>query len=294
MDKKMGSRTKKALCLVIVGIVANLALALTKYFIGLRTNSLCILLDSTNGFLDMFTGIVTAIAFGLTAVAPTEKYPYGFGRCEYLAGFIVAVVAGIMGITFFMESLNRMAMPEPVWFGYKSCILIGVTVLVKLALAVTFALCNRKIRSKALSAVTIDAFLDVGITSATILSFTLTQTVGYAIDAIFGIAISVVVVGVAVKMIVDAVRVLVGNNECAEEKEALVIFCREENAIDQVNGMRFHDYGYHAKYGNVFVTYRPDATEDERIEAAARVAGRLKERTGATVEILLYMKTTEQ
>lgn len=289
----MSTRTKKALCLVIIGIVMNLALAFGKLFVGLSANSLCILLDSTNGFFDTLTGVVAAVAFGLVALAPTERFPYGFGRSEYLAGFVVAVAAAIMGVSFLMESLNRLAMPEPVWYGLKSTVLLAVSIALKFGFSLAVTLCNRKLCSKALRAIALDGFLDVGITTATLVSFTLSARLSYAIDSFFGIAISIVVLVFSVKMIVDTVRTLIGTNETKEEKDALNALCEKEPAVDKLNEVRLHDYGYRAKFGVVYVTFSSDSTEEERADAICRITTRLKEETGATVEIVPYKIVTE-
>lgn len=282
----MSLRTKKALCLVIIGIVMNLALALGKLFVGLSVNSLCILLDSTNGFFDTLTGIVAAVAFGLVALAPTEKFPYGFGRSEYLAGFVVAVAAAVMGGTFLMESLNRLTMPEPVWYGLQSTVLLSVSIVVKLSFSFVVTFCNRKLCSKALRAIALDGFLDVGITTATLVSFTLSARLSYAIDSFFGIAISIVVLVYSVKMIVDTVKTLIGTNETKEEKDAIVALCKEEPVIEELNDVRLHDYGYRAKFGVVYVVFSPDSTEAEKAAAIDRITTRLKDETGAAVEIV--------
>ena len=293
MGGKMSTRTKKALCLVIIGIVMNLALAFGKLFVGLSANSLCILLDSTNGFFYTLTGVVAAVAFGLVALAPTERFPYGFGRSEYLAGFVVAVVAAIMGVSFLMESLNRLAMPEPIWYGLKSTVLLAVSIALKFGFSLAVTLCNRKLCSKALRAIALDGFLDVGITTATLVSFTLSARLSYAIDSFFGIAISIVVLVFSVKMIVDTVRTLIGTNETKEEKDALNALCEKEPAVDKLNEVRLHDYGYRAKFGVVYVTFSSDSTEEERADAICRITTRLKEETGATVEIVPYKIATE-
>ena len=293
MGGKMSTRTKKALILVIIGIVMNLALALGKLFVGLSANSLCILLDSTNGFFDTLTGVVAAVAFGLVALAPTERFPYGFGRSEYLAGFVVAVAAAVMGVSFLMESLNRLAMPEPVWYGLQSTVLLSVSIVVKFDFSLAVALCNRKICSKALRAIALDGFLDVGITAATLTSFTLSARLSYAIDSFFGIAISIVVLVFSVKMIVDTVRTLIGTSETKEEKDALAALCKEEPVVEELKDVRLHDYGYRAKFGVAYVSFSPDSTEEERTDAVGRIIARLKEETGATVEIVPYKIATE-
>ena len=115
----MKQRVKKSLIIVAIGVVVNVALALIKMYVGLSSNSLCIMLDAINNFFDILTAIVAGVAFCTLLIPRSEKAPYGYGRTEYLAGFIVAATSVVVGGLFLIRSLNRMAMPEPVWFGVK-------------------------------------------------------------------------------------------------------------------------------------------------------------------------------
>ena len=59
----MKDRVKKSIILVSVGIIVNVILAIVKMYVGLSSNSLCIMLDAVNSFLDIITCIVTLIFF---------------------------------------------------------------------------------------------------------------------------------------------------------------------------------------------------------------------------------------
>lgn len=122
----MNARIKKSILLIAIGIIVNIALAAIKMYVGLASNSLCIMLDAMNSFLDTLTCIVTLIVFIVLLAPKSESAPHGYGRGEYLAGFIVAVVSVVMGGFFFIRSINRMAMPEPVYYGLQSMVLISV------------------------------------------------------------------------------------------------------------------------------------------------------------------------
>ena len=78
----MKQRVKKSLILIGIGIVVNVALALIKTYVGLSSNSLCIMLDAVNSFMDILTAIVSAIAFCTLLIPRSEKAPYGYGRTE--------------------------------------------------------------------------------------------------------------------------------------------------------------------------------------------------------------------
>lgn len=289
----MIKRTKKALVIVACGVLLNIALALTKLFVGLKTNSLCILLDATNGFIDTFTSVVAVIAFALSAKPRSERYPYGNGRAEYVAGFIVSAAATVMGGIFLLDSLKRISLPEPVWFGWESFVLVSVGIAVKLGMAIGYELFNKSIKSSTFRALAADSFLDIGITAATLISFTLSSRLNYAVDSIFGIVMSVIIIITSVKMIRDNLGVLSGSKSCAAERETVINACKESVLIKEIVKIRLHDYGYRACYGTVFVAGEDGKSREELISECDRLRAFLKEETGAEIDFVLAEKSAE-
>ena len=263
----MKDRAKKSILLIAIGIFVNVALALTKMYVGLSSNSLCIMLDAVNSFFDVLTCVAT-LAFLVALLFPrSEKAPYGYGRGEYLAGFIVSVVSVVVGGLFFLRSINRLAMPEPVWFSVQNCALICATLPVKLAMGLTYYFCNKKLHSSAVKAIMLDSFLDIGVTATSIVSFAISSRVDYAVDAIFGIVISVIIVVFAVKMVVDNVRSIVVGDGAKQEREAVDEICRVHEV--RLEKLVLHDYGYSAKVGEAIVDCSEDVLEslhDETLE----------------------------
>lgn len=283
----MRERVKKSLILLVIGIAVNIALALTKMHVGLSSNSLCIMLDATNSFFDILTCIVTVVAFAILLAPRSQKAPFGYGRSEYLAGFIVAVVSAVVGGVFFIRSLNRFAMPEPVYFGWENCVLISIAVPVKLGMGLFYYFANKKLKSKALSAIMLDSFLDTGMSATSLISFAVSSKIDYAVDAIFGIVMSIVVIVFAVKMIYDNARCVVVGDDAKEEREAISAICKEEN-VEEVS-LVLHDYGYGAKCGKLLLC----ATDKEIDDAVcARVRQAIEERTGADVDV--YINTNNE
>lgn len=277
----MKDRIKKSIILISAAILINIALAIIKMYVGLSSNSLCIMLDATNSFFDIITCIVTLIVFIFLLVPKSEKAPFGYGRGEYLAGFIVAVVSVVVGGLFFVRSLNRMAMPEPVWFGWQNCVLISVAVPIKVAIGATYYVANKKIKSKAIKAIMLDSFLDTGVTATSLISFAVSSRVNYAVDAVFGIVISIVIVIVGIKMVIENVRAIVLGDNATEEKQAIDQAC----AIRKIKPIKviLHDYGYGTKVGNAYV--EADGEIDE-----VRMHDEVFEKTGAEVEFIKVRK----
>lgn len=68
-------RDKKIIQTSIVGIVANVLLAVFKAVIGLMTNSIAIVLDAVNNASDVANSVVTIIGAKLSKKEPTRHIP---------------------------------------------------------------------------------------------------------------------------------------------------------------------------------------------------------------------------
>lgn len=281
----MRERVKKSVVLLLIGIVVNIALAVTKLYVGLSSNSITIMLDATNSFFDIITCFITLMAFIALLIPRGEKAPFGYGRSEYLAGFVVAAVSCVVGGLFFIRSLNRMAMPEPVWFGWQNCVLISVAVPVKLGIGLFYYFANKKLKSKALSAIMLDSFLDTAITATSLVSFAISSQVDYAVDAIFGMVMSIVIIAFAIKMIFDNVRSVVVGDGAKEERQAIREACKREGF--EIKDEIIHDYGYGAKCGKITVASVRDLQKEEKQAIINRMREDIKAQTGADMEICI-------
>ncbi len=273
----MKKRIKTALILLGIGVAVNIALAIVKMYVGLSSNSLMIMLDAMNSFFDIITTAVAVFAFVALIVPRSEKAPHGYGRSEYLASFVVAVVSVVMGGLFFIRSLNRMAMPEPVWFGAESCALIAVAIPVKLAIAISYKLFNKKLRSKAIEAISIDSFLDAAITTASLISFVVSSRVNYAVDAIFGIVTSIVVILFAIKAVVDSVKSVVRGDD-GDIRQDVETALNEVAGIKRIVSVDVHDYGYGEKDVSAFVEFEDGASALDVASLSREVEDKYTER----------------
>ncbi len=269
----------------MVGVAVNIVLAAVKLYIGLKTNSITVMLDATNSTLDIVTALITVIAFAALLAPRGEKAPYGYGRCEYLASFVVATVSCVVGVLFFVRSLNRLAMPEPIWFGASSAAIIAVAVALKLGLGLFYLFINKKLKSKAIAAITLDSFLDTGITAVSLISYSVSGNVYYSADAIFGIVISVVVIIFGIKIVVDSVKTIVLGDGCADEKEAICKYFEDKPSVTAIMAIVLHDYGYYAKVGSVKLKLAEGTSEDDAKSLADEAKIELGNMTGAELDV---------
>ncbi len=258
--------------LVFAGIV-NFLLFFIKFYIGVHTNSLCIYTDSINNLFDTVSLCLAFVGISFTAQAPTHRFKFGFGRMEQITTFIMSLLMTAAGLGFGYSSLGRLLTPVPVWFFTKYAIIILCTCLVKLVLGFFFLRKYKKEKSDVLKTVMLDSFLDCGITVATLISFTLSNSVGFVVDGFLGLLISIAIAVAGVKLIISSISKLIGENEIEIESEI-------RNALSpfpyQIKEITIHTYGKEKIYATIILVIT-EADLNKMQSAQSKIKASLEE-----------------
>ncbi|MBI5793956.1 cation transporter [Candidatus Uhrbacteria bacterium] len=78
------------------------------------SESVALLADTVHNFGDAATAIPLWIAFRYATRKPTERFTYGFGRVEDIAGMIVLMLIAASAAVAAYESVMRIIHPEPI------------------------------------------------------------------------------------------------------------------------------------------------------------------------------------
>ena len=240
--------------LIFAGIV-NLALFLTKFYIGIRTNSQCIYTDSINNLMDTLSLCLAFVGVCFINKPPTQKFKFGFGRVEHFTAFIMSLFMTVAGLGFAYSSLGRLMSPIPVWFFTKYAIIIGITCVVKLILGIIFALRYKKQPSAILKTVMLDSFLDCGITAVSLASFTLSNVLGSGFDAISGLVISIIIAVSGIRLVITSASKLLGeSNNTLEDEASKAIKDILKNTDYKLKNIDLHSYGDEKNYATIYLT----------------------------------------
>lgn len=281
-------RVKSAVIFLIIGALVNLGLAITKLYIGLRSTSVTIMLDATNNFFDILSCAVTVAAFSVLLKERADSVAFGYGRAEYIAGFVISLIVLITGGVFLYESLTRLAMPTPIWFSWSYFVVMAAAVLIKLALGFYYAGINRKLKSKAFSALTLDSFLDTAITATALISFTVSGMVDFAADAFFGIALSIVIIIFGLRSAVENTRLLLGNTANRELKSEIEDVLEGFSEIKETIRITLHDYGYKKNVGTAEVRLKDESISvSDAVKLTERIETEIADRTDAEISVVL-------
>lgn len=237
------NRHRKIIATSIIGILANLALAGFKIFVGLLSHSIAIVLDAINNFSDMLSSIVTIIGSFFSHRSPDREHPMGHGRSEYLSAAVIGIIIMYIGFTALIESIKKIITPETPEYSAATIIIVVAAIFVKIALAIFFRHMGKKTNSDALVASGTDAFYDVVISLGTLIAAIIFITTGHSIEAYIAALISLFIVYSGFKIIRGTFSQILGKRVDVELARKIKQEIKELDGVEGVFDLIVHDYG---------------------------------------------------
>ena len=239
----------------IVGIVLNLLLFAGKFAVGVLFGAVSIQADAFNNLSDAGSQIVSLVCFRIAAKPADRAHPFGHARIEYVASVIVSLLVLLISYELFTESLTRFLAPDSGQsaFSILSVVVLSCSVLVKLWLCFFNRSVAKRIDSAVMRATAADSLSDAAATGAVLVSVIVSRfvTLPFSLDAVMGIAVSVLVAIAGIKILLEAKNAILGEGPT---EEILREIEETANAYPEVLGLHdvlIHNYGP----GKIFASF---------------------------------------
>ena len=173
--------------------VVLFATALVQVVVVVLSGSVALLSDTIHNLGDAATAIPLWIAFALSRLGASRRFPFGYGRVEDLAGVMVVLIILFSAIVAGYQAVGRLLDPEPIGFLWAVVAASVVGFVGNEAVAVFRIRVGREIGSAALVADGYHARTD-GWTSLAVLLGAVGVWLGYPLaDPIVGLLITVAI-----------------------------------------------------------------------------------------------------
>lgn len=226
-----------------VGIIANIILFLSKFFIGLALNSVAISADAFNNLSDVGSSVITIIGFKIADKPADKDHPFGHGRGEYIAGLVVSFLVLYVGFQFIKSSIERIIHPVSLTFTLVSFGILILSIVVKLWLGSFNKRLAKDISSETLNASSFDSFSDVIVTSTVALSLLLSRFTALPLDGYIGVVVSLFILFAGYNLVRDTISPLLGEAPPAELVKSIIAEAISYEGITGVHDLIVHSYG---------------------------------------------------
>ena len=246
-----------------VGILCNILLCAGKFVAGILSGSVSIAADAANNLSDASSSVISLIGFKLSEKSADREHPYGHGRYEYLAAFIVAALIISIGIQLFRDGIEKIIAPTAVEFGVLPVVVMAVSILVKFWMMLFNKKLDRKIRSETLKATSADSRNDVITTSAVLAAFLISHFFAINLDGIMAAAVAVFILYSGIGLVKETMSILLGKAPDEEQVEKIRAKILSYEGVVGTHDLLMHDYGPGRQFASVHVEVPAEMTLSE-------------------------------
>ena len=236
-------RTKYGTLSSLTGIVVNFILSITKVVIGIISNSMSIISDGLNNITDAGSSVITMIGFKMSQKKVDDDHPWGHGRMEYIAAFIVDMLIVLVGIELFKSSIDKIintVMPD---ISTITITILVIAIIAKLWLFFFYNKIAKTINSEAIKGNAYDSISDVISTFVVLLSAIVAKFANVSIDGYVSILVSIFILFTGFKALKETVDILLGSKPDPELVKGIEEFTKKYDMIVGIHDMMIHDYG---------------------------------------------------
>lgn len=270
--KDVQVRTSYGLMASIIGICCNIFLFSAKLFAGLLVNSISVMADAFNNLSDAAASVIGFIGVKMAGKPADEDHPFGHGRVEYIAAFIVAFLVIQVGFSLFKTSLGKVLHPEEMSFKMVTVVILILSVCVKLWLGFFNRKLGERIQSSVMKATAADSLGDVVTTMATILSVAVYGIWGLNIDGIVGLIVSVAVMLAGVNIAKETLTPLIGEPIDPKLYQEITDFVESFEGIIGSHDLIVHNYGPSRSMASIHA----EVPNDVNVEISHEVVDRIE------------------
>ena len=237
----------------VVGIVCNLLLAASKLAVGLFSGSISIAADAVNNLSDTASSVITLAGFRMASKPADKEHPFGHARFEYIAGLSVAILIMVIGIELAKSSFARILSPAPVRYNAVALAVLGLSILVKLWMALFNRSIGRRIHSPALIATFADSRNDVVATAAVLAAAAVAWATGLSLDGWMGLAVAAFVLVSGALLVRDTLNPLLGEAPDPELVKYVGDKIKSYSGVLGTHDLIVHDYGPGRRFASAHV-----------------------------------------
>lgn len=261
-----------------IGVAANIVLFSAKCTIGLIGNSVSILADAFNNLTDCAASVVAIIGFKLCGKEADDKYPNGYGRMEYISGFIVSFLIMTTALSFGKYSIARILTPQitimPSWFLWIPV----ASIIIKLALVLYTHMVNRVIQSATLRTMFKDNVSDAILTAMTLISLLLAPFTTLPLDGAAGLLIAAAIMWSGITSFQENLSLLLGKGTDKELIEQIVeLVLKQDNVFSGVESIATYDFGPEKRLAFIQVCLKASPHLENVQIAIQKLTGDLKQ-----------------
>lgn len=228
-------------------LISNIFLFIIKLFAGILSGSIAVISDAINSLSDVLTNIAVHFSVKVSYKVADSDHQYGHHAAQPLAAMMLAIFAGVAGITVVRESITRIIEPTIQDILVYPIIVLSITIILKSFMTIYFRKVSNKYDSPAVKALSIDSLNDVLSSLIALFAIVISSLNLKFVDGIAGILIAFFIFRAGYHVAKENINYLMGKAASNELMNDIANRTLNVNGVLGIDGLRSHQFGnkYH-------------------------------------------------
>lgn len=230
-------------------LISNVFLFTIKLIAGILSNSIAVISDAINSLSDILTNTAVYFSVKVSYKSADSDHQYGHHAAQPIAAMILAIFAGVAGITVIRESITRIIEPTIQEVVIFPLIVLLITIVLKSFMSYYFKKVSKKFDSPAVRALSIDSLNDVLSSLIALIAIIISSYGLRYFDGIAGILIAFFIFRAGYHVAKENIDYLMGKAASQELIDEISSRAKKVNGVIDLSGLRSHQFGnkYHVE-----------------------------------------------
>lgn len=283
----MENRFEKVRKILIIILVLNLFVAISKIAYGIISNTLSMQADGYHSLFDGVSNIIGIIGIQIASRPPDKNHPYGHRKYETMASIAIAVLLLFVGLEILHSSIDRFSTGAQPNITSMSFVVMVTTIMINYFVTTYEHRKGVQLKSEILVADSMHTRSDIYVSLSVILGF-IAIKMGYPIiDPFIALIIAIVIVRAGIMIIRQSSQTLCDVSRI--DDEAICCIVEAMKGVIECHNIRTRG-GADDIHIDLHVKVHPDMHTDKAHALAHDVEKRLKESFTGVSDVVVHIE----
>jgi cation diffusion facilitator family transporter len=271
---------------LIIILIVNLSVALSKGLYGLTTNSLSLVADALHSLFDASSNVIGLIGIRLATKPADTKHPYGHWKYETVAAIVIAAMIFLTGIEIIESAIERFMSPKTPSVDVFSFIIVIGTIIINFISTLYEERKGKALDSSILMADALHTRSDIFVSASVLVSFTGILLGFPIVDPIVALFVAVMIFHTGIEIAKESIEVLV-DTSVMDPSEIQSIVNQIEGVVDS---HKIRSRGQHNEISiDLHVTVDPEISVHDGHDIADNVEKTLIEKVPGVRDVTVHI-----
>lgn len=284
----MESNYKKVKFILLVLLVANVLVAVSKITVGLVINSSSVMADGFHSISDSASNIVGLIGIILASKPKDKEHPYGHKKFETIASMFIGTMLLFIAFNVIKSSINNIYNPSVLEVSIESLIIVVITLFINIFVAIYENKQGHKLNSQILIADSLHTKSDIFISIGVIIALICVKLgLPPIIDTIGSFIVSLFIIHAAYEIFKDNISSL--TDKVILDKEIVSDILEEFHDIKDVHNIRSRGHKDYI-FLDMHIKVDSNLSVEEAHKLVHMVEDVLSDKLGEKIDLIIHVE----